>query len=323
MNDPAFAFGTGFESSATDFGGFALDWMEHMQLHWKRSHRLTVEGIIRGHLVPAFGQFDVREIDRRVILRFRSWLARKPGRRASSTLSAQRINNVMTVLSMVLDEAETQLDIRNPVRGVKRLQVGKSDVQPFTMEEVRRILEHVRPDFRNYYRVRFFTGMRTGEIDGLQWRYVDFDRNQILVRETMVRGQIETPKTPRSRREIEMSRPVRQALEQQYTVSGASSDFVFSNTRGRALSYNNVSRRIWYPLLEELELQPRKPYQTRHTAATLWLASGENPEWIARQLGHANTQMLFSTYARYVPNLTRRDGSAFEELLAERGFAEA
>jgi integrase len=59
----------------------------------------------------------------------------------------------------------------------------------------------------------------------------------------------------------------------------------------------------------------RRPYQTRHTAATLWLASGENPQWIARQLGHSSTEMLFSVYSRFVPNLTRKDGSAFERLL--------
>ncbi|HOI66111.1 MAG TPA: site-specific integrase, partial [Thiomonas arsenitoxydans] len=47
----------------------------------------------------------------------------------------------------------------------------------------------------------------------------------------------------------------------------------------------------------------------------LWLAAGENPEWIARQMGHTSTEMLFKVYSRYVPNLTRRDGSAFERLL--------
>lgn len=70
-----------------------------------------------------------------------------------------------------------------------------------------------------------------------------------------------------------------------------------------------------YPLLRHIGLKARRPYQTRHTAATLWLASGENPEWIARQMGHATTEMLFKVYSRFVPNLTRRDGSAFEALL--------
>ena len=72
-------------------------------------------------------------------------------------------------------------------------------------------------------------------------------------------------------------------------------------------------------MLEDLEIEYRRPYNTRHTCATLWLASGESPEWVARQLGHANTQMLFSVYSRYVPNLTRNDGSAFERLLASAG----
>ena len=40
------------------------------------------------------------------------------------------------------------------------------------------------------------------------------------------------------------------------------------------------------------------------------LASGENPEWIAKLMGHANTQMLFTVYSRFVPNLTRQDGLA-------------
>lgn len=56
-------------------------------------------------------------------------------------------------------------------------------------------------------------------------------------------------------------------------------------------------------------------YETRHTAATFWMAAGENPEWIARQMGHINTEMLFKVYSRFVPNLTRQDGSAFERML--------
>ena len=84
---------------------------------------------------------------------------------------------------------------------------------------------------------------------------------------------------------------------------------------GRPLSHNWVTKRVWHPLLRYLDLTPRRPYQTRHTAATLWLAAGESPEWIARQMGHSSTEMLFKVYSRYVPNLTRQDGSAFESML--------
>ena len=48
----------------------------------------------------------------------------------------------------------------------------------------------------------------------------------------------------------------------------------------------------------------------------LAFAAGESPEWIAKQLGHNSTQMLFRVYSRYVPDLSGRDGHAFEQMLA-------
>jgi integrase len=98
--------------------------------------------------------------------------------------------------------------------------------------------------------------------------------------------------------------------------------FVFCNSQGGSLMHRNVTRRVWHPLLRHLGLRARRPYQTRHTAATLWLAAGESPEWIARQMGHTTSEMLFRTYSRYIPNLTRQDGSAFERLLASNGISE-
>ncbi len=101
-------------------------------------------------------------------------------------------------------------------------------------------------------------------------------------------------------------------------MTGKTSEYVFCNQAGVPLDNKNFSDRVWYPLLRHLGLKERRPYQTRHTTATLWLSSGEAPEWIARQLGHSSTEMLFRVYSRFVPNLTRQDGSAMERLLARQ-----
>ena len=69
--------------------------------------------------------------------------------------------------------------------------------------------------------VRFFTGMRSGEINGLKWRYVDFEANEILIRETWSKGRLEYTKTDSSQRNIRMSKPVRDALLKQQTGTGA------------------------------------------------------------------------------------------------------
>jgi integrase len=142
----------------------------------------------------------------------------------------------------------------------------------------------------------------------------DFERRLILVRETIVGGEEEYTKTDASQRDIQMSQIVFDALKAQFEATGTM-EFVFCNRAGEPLDTNNFTKRVWYPLLRHLGLELRRPYQTRHTAATLWLAAGEAPEWIARQLRHASTEMLFRVYSRFVPNLTRRDGSAMDRLL--------
>lgn len=82
-----------------------------------------------------------------------------------------------------------------------------------------------------------------------------------------------------------MSELVFEALRSQRQVTGHC-QFVFCTRAGTPLAHNNVTKRVWYPLLNYLGLRKRRAYQTRHTAATLWLASGESPEWIAMQMGY-------------------------------------
>lgn len=304
------------------FSEFAEEWYSENKIRWKRSYQKIIRGTLESKLLPTFGEMRVGDIKKADILRFRAELGKVGHETPGKALSNDRINHIITPLRMILTEASDRFEFTTPCQGIKPLKVGRQDIDPFSLEEVHEILRNVRSDFRNYYIVRFFTGLRTGELDGLQWKYVDFKRRQILVRETVVQGVVDSTKTPESCREVEMSGPVYAALVDQKNVSFKRSKFVFCNASGGPLEHRNVTQRVWYPLLSYLGIKKRRPYQTRHTAATLWLASGENPEWIARQMGHTTTQMLFTVYSRYVPNLTRRDGSAIDQLLRARGFTD-
>lgn len=295
---------------------FAETWYLEGEPLWRRSHRATIRSTLDRHLVPEFGHQAVADISKADCLAFRARLAKLPGRGGHATLSAKTINRIIQMHGQILGEAAERFDFINPVDRIKRLKQPKVDIHPFSLTEVQRMIQTIRADYRNYLITRLFTGLRSGEINGLQWRYVDFERRQILVRETLVRGEKEYTKTDGSQREVSMSQPVYDALQAQRAVTGDLAGFVFCTRSGEPIDLDNFTNRVWYPLLRYLELEKRRPYQTRHTAATLWLASGENPEWVARQLGHANTEMLFKTYSRYVPNLTRSDGAAMDRLLA-------
>jgi len=306
------------ESTTSLFTDFADQWFLECKIQWRNSHTRNVESILNGSLKPAFKNKRIGDITKADILAARNKLARRKGRGTNGLMSPKTINSHMTILRMILTEAAERFDFTNPYLNIKPLKQQKVHIEPFSLNEVEKILETVREDYRNYYAVRFYTGMRTGEIDGLKWEYVDFEEREILVRETLIHGQTEYTKTDGSQREIPMFGPVYEALKTQYEATGKLSKFVFCNRMGEPLDHNNVTKRVWYPLLEHLKLKKRRPYQTRHTAATLLLASGENPEWVARTLGHSSTEMLFKVYSRYIPNLTRMDGSAFERLIQSR-----
>lgn len=304
-------------SATPRFADFAEQWFAEASVAWRRSYVVTQRGVLDRYLLPHFGDRAVGSITKADVLAFRATLAKVPARGRQGTLSHRRINAIMKPLRQILNEAADRFEFTSAFRNIKPLKIKRSDVMPFTLEEVQRILRAVRPDWRNYFVVRFFTGMRTGEVHGLKWHHVDFERRLILVRESFVLGEDDELKTDGSMRDIQMNQVVYEALAAQRRASREDALYVFANRAGRPIDNKNFMTRVWYPLLRHLDLAPRRPYQMRHTAATLWLAAGESPEWIARQLGHSSTEMLFRIYSRFVPNLTRRDGSAFERLLCQ------
>lgn len=300
---------------APPFAEFFPQWCEEMAPQWRRLHRQGVEDIGRAHLLPAFGAMPLDTITRADVLAFRAALAKRRGHQGRP-LSAGRMRKVLAILRQCLEEASDRHGFASPVDGIKRPKTPRHEIAPFTLEEIELLCREIREDLRPYLVARFFTGLRTGEINGLKWEHVDLQAGLIRVRDTYSAG-VDEPrtKTEYSQRDIPILPPVRDALLVQWRDGLRGCRYVFHSRRGLPIDAHNFANRIWYPLLKRLGLAKRRPYETRHTTATLLLASGESPEWIARFMGHSNTQMLFTVYSRYVPNLTRRDGSAIGRVL--------
>ncbi|MCG9625801.1 site-specific integrase [Vibrio mediterranei] len=300
------------------FQEFAEIWLAEMKVEWSHGHLVDVEGVLNKYLLPTFGSKRISAINKAQIMQFRSFLAKVPGRNAQF-LSPSRINHIMTPLRMILNEAADRYDFTPAWKNIKALKVGRTEVDPFSLEDVERFLKHVDEGYHAYYVTRFFTGMRTGEVDGLMWEAVDLENKTITVSQSIVRGRLKGLKTDGSYRVIQLTNRVVEAIEKHCLSADKKLKYVFTNAQNRHLNYAVVARSVWYPAIERAGLKRRNPYQTRHTFATLLLAAGESPEWIANQMGHTTTTMLFRVYSRYVPNLTRRDGSAFAAFLNAGG----
>jgi integrase len=299
--------------SGPTFEVYTNTWFQNSKIAWKPSFKRSVRSILDRHLIPWFKDKPVAEITKWMIKEFRTELAQLDGRKGNK-IKNKTINNIIDVFSMAMSEAAEEYEFENPFLNLKRLKVRKPDILPLSVDEVFTFLNFVPEKYRDYYIVRLFTGMRTEEVDGIQWKYVDFSAKKIHVRETWENRQWVSPKTETSVRDIDMAKNVEEALLRQKEITG-DGELVFRTKSGRPFDHDDVTKRIWYPTLIKAGLAPRAPYQSRHTAASMWLASGENPEWVARQLGHANTATLFNVYSKFIPNLTRRDGSAFEKFI--------
>ena len=302
---------------APTFSEFAELWFLETEPRWRKQYREQMRATLDRIVLPYFGATNLAKVDRAMLLAFQAEAAKRKGRGGQS-LSAKRINKLMALVKTILNEGCDRFDLTSPARALKRLKQKRSEVNPFTLEEVNRLIAGVREDYRAYLTVRLLTGLRTGEADGLQWEDIDFERNQLHVQRTYSRDGDGDTKTESSKRVVPLVPQVKEALLVQQTLKIEGCPWVFHSAAGNPIDVVNFTNRVWYPLLRYLGLKLRPPYQMRHTAATLMLASGENPEWVAKVLGHATTEMLFRVYSRFVPNLTRNDGRAFTGLVSSR-----
>jgi len=306
--------------SLPSFRAFASTWAQQIGIEWRRGHRDGVQQILDAHLLPAFGHQSITRIQREDIYAFRAALAGRSGRHGRA-LSASRINKVMTILGQLMAEASIRYGFESPTTGIRKLKQPKPDVQPFSLEEVSRIVEAIDPDFRAYVVVRIFSGLRTGEIDGLKWRYVDFEGRKIKVRGIFSSGQDDVGgKTLGAVRDVPFLGPVEATLRYHADAGRDESDYVFTMRGGTPMCAKNFTNRIWNPALKQLAIARRRPYEMRHTFASLMLGAGEDPSYVAKLMGHGSTEMLFTTYAKFIPNLRRENGSGIRELLEQSSF---
>jgi integrase len=110
-------------------------------------------------------------------------------------------------------------------------------------------------------------------------------------------------------REVDLSDAAVAALERQkaFTLLKRPDGPIFENPEtGKPWNDLQVQRRRYFvPTLTALKIRHRDMYQTRHTFATLLLMGGVNPTYISRQLGHANTGMLFKVYGTWIEGADR------------------
>ena len=282
-------------------GEFAKLWLEERRAGITPETLYDYERLLQTYILPSkLASMRIDTIDDGDVKRFIAEVQAKRTRKGEP-VKPRRINMAVARLRTIFATAKRRkLIAEDPMEYVENLREPKSEVDPLTFEEVQNLLAAATGQDRAVFTVLIFAGLRPNEALALRWEDIDFDREVIKVRRTLSRfGGLGLPKTSYSEREVDMLAPVRGALQEQRARSQLRSDFVFASETGGPLDLTNLRERNWRRLVRKAGLRPRTLYQCRHTFAALHLSRGENPQYVAHQMGHANLEMIIRHYARW------------------------
>ncbi len=298
------------EDQGLTFGQVAKMWATIHRKHVRYTTWRDYVSAMNGHILPVFKDIPIRDITYLDVVRFRSRLDVCP----------KRANNILVPMKSVFEMAHRQGFVSdNVMKKVKRLPEEAPEIHPFTYPEVLKIIEAMPAWYRPYALVAFFTGMRAGEQNALEWR--DYLTEMpggphIFVNKTYVCGRVGPPKTRKSKRYIVCLPQVVEAMEAQRKLTGHRK-YIFLTRDGRRMTPDHFRKEVWMPALEKAGFDYRPPRQTRHSFATMMISAGEELGWVQHMLGHSSLQMIFQKYYTWIPKSTRSDGKAFERFVGQ------
>lgn len=299
------------------------EWLEAQEKQLKSSTYNDYRKTINHLLIPQFKGKLLSEIKR---VDVKNWVK-------EMGCSNKRISNILSVFRKALQDAvEDELIETNPLYGWsyenKEAPKKESDVQPFSQEEQSAILSVLDGQAKNMMQFFFWTGLRTSELVALDWTDIDWKRGSIFVTKAMTQASkniAEIPKTNAGNREVKILAPAMQALldQKQYTYLKNTEIFQNPRTAERWTGDQAIRKNIWVSALKLAKVRYRRPYQTRHTYASMMLTAGESIAWLAQQIGHSDWGMLRKVYAKYISDSIPEAGNKAVEMFSENAVRKA
>lgn len=293
-----------YQGQVITVGEALEEWLvdfKHLVDAGKRSTSTYINNrkIVLNKLIPYFGDYILSDLDRVTI---KHWAE-------SLDVSAKTLSNNLSPLKQVFQNSlDNGVIEHNPMQNwtyKNNFAKGKvSDVNPFNAEEQNAILSALRGQERNLIQFAFWTGLRTSELTALDWSDINLVRGEVSVNKafTQAASEVEGTKTPTSIRIVKILPQALIALNAQKKHTFLKGKEVFQNPRyGERWSGDQPIRKTaWTPALKKAGVDYRRPYQTRHTYASMMLTADEPLAWVSNQLGHASILITAKIYAKYI-----------------------
>lgn len=221
--------------------------------------------------------------------------------------SGKSRNNELSMIKGVFEFARRdKLIVANPCEEVARAAYQKPGPDPFDLAEARQIIDylgaHRHEQVQNFVQFMFFSGLRTSEGIALRWGDVDFQKREVIVDGANVYDEESNSTKTYESRIVKLTNLALEAIERQKAHTLLAGEHAFHDPKtGRPWAYAKITdvRSFWEITLKKLGIRYRRPYNMRHTYATIGLMSGAKPGFLAKQLGHS-LRMFFTVYAKWI-----------------------
>jgi len=328
-------------SDNVTFGDFARRCLKEIKPQTCRgstisSYTYLLEHYVRGYLYTT----RLRDIDVEQITKLLYQLEK-------SGLGVGTRKSVRTVISNILQEA-VRLQII-PINKARLVPVPKQDwktqktrvQEPLSKHEIKEVLNSFNGhQLRPVIQLAIHTGMRRGEVLGLNWSDIDFEHNTLKVGRSLKEFRRQQPdgkwktsvdidqlKTRNSYRTLPIGDLMRRVLLEQKREQAilklaageawAEKGFVFSNDIGGPLNPNGVSKNFRNHLRKN-GLRHIRFHDLRHTTAVNMLIAGALLEEASQALGHSSISITKDIYAKYVPVLANRAIEKLSDYLGDQ-----
>jgi integrase len=264
-----------------------------------RKTQLHYEQLLAKHVLPELGPLELRAITPETIARWQAdRLAAGYGRVA--------IRHAFDLLGSILQRAFEGGQIQtNPVRAVRKApRPRRAEVRPLSPMTIERMRAASSPRDAALISVLAYAGLRPGEALALQWR--DIREQTILIERAVSLGEEKDTKTA-AHRTVRLLAPLAADLREWRLRSGRPSEkaLVFPSASGTAWSqpaYQSWRRRAFRRALDGAGIEHARPYDLRHSFASLLIHEGRSVIYVARQLGH-DARLTLTTYGHVMDEL--------------------
>jgi len=317
-------------------GDVAMRWLElkRMEISLNAMNRytsyikVTTEILGPERLISSITHEDILRTRKELLTGYQICGKHQKTRCMKKGRTVRTVNVYMTCLSGAFEFAVRNGYVsKSPFVGVDPLRKSKSEPDPLSRDEYRRLLDAVPSEqIRNLWVLAVNTGMRHGEISALAWEDIDTKNWTITIsRNIAMKGHFTPPKTDSGIRTINLTDAAIQALKSQmeYTRLGKQHKVSvhlreFGRTRIDECTFVFVPRltarngkggdwygpgsfgSTWNFILKRAGIRHRKAYESRHTYACWALSAGVNPNFIAAQMGHSSAQMVYTVYGKWM-----------------------